>query len=143
MSAPRIPVEQRIHDKYLVDGSTGCWTWQATISGGGYGYVTVDGRQRVAHRVMYELLVGEIPAGTELDHLCRNRSCVNPAHLEPVTHRVNVRRGVGLAARNARATHCGRGHAFDEANTRIRANGSRYCRACDRARYHSAKQAAA
>lgn len=138
MSAPRIPIEDRIHGKYVVDAATGCWNWQAAISRG-YGYIAVDRRGRVAHRVMYELLVGKVPDGTELDHLCRNRRCVNPAHLEPVSHRVNVWRGAGLAAANARATHCIRGHAFDEANTRIRANGSRYCRACERARYAASK----
>lgn len=71
-----------------------CWEWTgALFQGTGYGQVWADGTTRLAHRVVYELLVGPIPVGLDLDHLCRNRSCVNPAHLEPVTRRVNVQRG--------------------------------------------------
>lgn len=85
-----------------------------------------------AHRVSYETFVGPIPAGLTLDHLCRNTLCINPAHLEPVTIKENVLRGDGPTARNARKTHCDRGHAFDETNTGPNANGGRSCRACKR-----------
>ena len=70
-----------------------CWLWTASLKDNGYGQVMVDGHNRYPHRVAWELLVGPIPAGTELDHLCRVRHCVNPRHLQPVTHTVNVRRG--------------------------------------------------
>lgn len=73
--------------------STGCWEWQASLNPKGYGNFRLDGQMTVAHRAAYLLLVGPVPEGRELDHLCRNRACVNPAHLEAVSHLVNVRRG--------------------------------------------------
>lgn len=108
-----------------------CWLWTASIHPTGYGQFQL-GR---AHRVAYELRNGPIPDGLTLDHLCRVRNCVNPDHLEPVTRKVNILRGMGLSAQRARQTHCTRGHPFDEANTHIRPNGTRRCRACDRARH--------
>lgn len=111
----------------------GCWEWQAYRNPAGYGILMVDRKPRRAHRLTYELLVGPIPAGLEIDHLCRNRACANPAHLEPVTRLENVRRGMAPAAsaeRNRAKTHCVRGHLFDEANTRITPKGYRDCRAC-------------
>lgn len=109
-----------------------CWIWQAGTNGWGYGVFTAgsrtDGtRQRVvAHRWAYEHLVAEIPAGLDLDHLCRRRNCVNPWHLEPVTRQVNTLRGIGPSAENARRETCPRGHAFD----RIDRRGTRACRTC-------------
>ena len=115
--------------------SYACWPWTGALRNG-YGQVTItrdDGRRtRYAHRVAYEFANGEIPAGMEIDHLCRNPRCVNPRHLEVVTSRENVLRGTGPSARNARKTECKRGHPFDEANTYYRSNGSRYCRECAR-----------
>ena len=87
-----------------------------------------------AHRVSYQLVVGEIPEGLTLDHLCRNPSCVNPDHLEPVTTKENILRGVSKIAQQARQTHCKRGHPFDEENTMIVRGSARQCRACNKAR---------
>lgn len=103
------------------------------------GYVTLSWRmkQRLAHRVTYEYLIGPIPEGLELDHKCRNPACVNPWHLEPVTTAVNVLRGVGPTAVNAAKAVCVRGHAFAGANLRIAMDGSRICRECCRA--HAAR----
>ena len=87
-----------------------------------------------AHRVAYELLIGPIPAGLELDHLCRNRLCVNPAHLEPVTRQTNQHRGASVSGISVRATHCPEGHPYDADNTYVRPNGHRVCRECARRR---------
>lgn len=108
-----------------------CWPWLG-MTRRGYGrFYVAKGALRSAHRISYELLVGPIPEGLELDHLCRNHSCVNPAHLEPVTHRENVLRGEGLAAKCAVKTHCSKGHPYDEANTYIEPKGKkRHCRVC-------------
>jgi hypothetical protein len=86
-------------------------------------------RQRPAHRIAYELVVAPVPAELDLDHLCRVRRCVNPAHVEPATRQVNLLRGVGHPAVNAAKTHCPKGHPFDDANT-YHWEGHRQCRAC-------------
>lgn len=114
------------------NASTGCMLFTGTLDRDGYGRLQVNGRRWVAHRAAYELAHGPIPDGLTLDHLCRVRNCVNPAHLEPVTLRENVLRGEGQSARNAVATHCHQGHPFDEANTYRRPGGGRTCRACKR-----------
>ncbi|TDD77726.1 HNH endonuclease [Actinomadura rubrisoli] len=103
-----------------------------------------DGERKnvVVHRFVYESLVGPIPEGLVLDHLCRVRACCNPAHLEPVTDRVNILRGASITAANARKTHCDHGHEFTSQNT-YRHRGRRLCRACNRdavARYAAVRK---
>jgi hypothetical protein len=111
-----------------------CWVWQGTPGDNGYGYFWYEGKKRLAHRFSYQEHVGPIPDGHEIDHLCRNRLCVNPAHLEAVIHRVNVERGTAPPARNMAAAECYMGHPFDEENTYWYPNGDRGCRKCQRRR---------
>lgn len=113
----------------------GCWLWTASVVRGGYGHFWVNGGHVYAHRYAYELLVGSIPKGLELDHVkargCIHRNCVNPDHLEPVTRLENVRRG--RENRLATRTHCKHGHEFTEANTWWKVTKwapQRVCRAC-------------
>lgn len=113
----------------------GCWEWTGPTTGNGYGRIYVLGfRERMAHRAAYALLIGPIPPGMELDHLCRNRRCVNPDHVEPVTPRENCMRGYSFGRKNADRSHCTHGHLLDEQNTYVRPNGHRDCRACIRER---------
>lgn len=118
------------------DGS-GCWMWTGAKSPLGYGAFRVSPRDlRRAHRYSYELLVGPIPEGLHIDHLCRVPSCVRPDHLEPVTLRENTARGTAwqvIAERHRAITRCPRGHEYDEQNTRRDRNGKRSCRECSRA----------
>lgn len=115
-----------------------CWIWNGSKSKD-YGRILAHGKTTLVHRVSYELLMGAIPEGLKLDHLCRTTLCVNPSHLEPVTQKENVLRGFGACAIHARKTHCLRGHEFNEVNTRIRPDGGRECRVCQRQRYHDNK----
>lgn len=119
-----------------VEIGPGCWLWTAAgaRSGNGYGRFHRDGRLLLAHRVAYEWLVGSIPDGLELDHLCRVRACVNPGHLEPVTLRENILRGESPSARNAVKSECPQGHPYDEANTYVDRTGRRHCRTCAKRR---------
>ncbi|RCG27221.1 HNH endonuclease [Sphaerisporangium album] len=140
----------RITSKFRIDAETGCWRWTGSKARGGYGQLWIAAKKgwRKAHQVTYELLIGPIPDGLELDHLChtrdrdcpggtncRHRCCVNPTHLEPVTHAENLRRGGGVerAAELRRAiTHCPQNHPYDEVNTHRNPSGSRVCRTCKR-----------
>ena len=106
-----------------------CWIWTGSKVRG-YGNIMFGGRVQRVHRVVYELLRGTIGQGLELDHLCRQHSCVNPEHLEPVTHRENVLRGNSPAAIHARQTHCDHGHRLSESNTYRYDGGRRRCRTC-------------
>lgn len=127
MSIPLPPFWHR------VEWTPGCWPWLGYLQpSAGYG---MHGR-RLAHRVAYELAVGPIPQGLELDHLCRNRGCVNPAHLEPVTHRTNALRGEGVGARNARMSGCPCGRPYDLVD-----GGKRRCRPCRYRQQNAARRA--
>lgn len=108
-------------------GADACWIWTAFCDHYGYGKFNVEAkRPAMAHRVAYEWLVGPIPDGLELDHLCRNPPCVNPAHLEPVTHSQNVRRG----KRGVRATSCRSGHPHTPDSVWLTKRGDRICKIC-------------
>ena len=108
-----------------------CWKWLGTIGSKGYGRTRWNGKYMHSHRAVYEILRGEVSPELQLDHLCRNRACVNPDHLEPVTAKVNVLRGEGLAAVNAKKTHCPKNHEYSNENTYILRN-HRYCKECSR-----------
>lgn len=124
----------RLMEGMKQDPLTGCWDWQGRPNyEGGYGRMSLRGKQYFVHRISYTLHVGPIPDGMEIDHLCRNRMCVNPSHLEAVTGRVNTYRGQGPSAINSRKTHCIRGHELVPGNLYKAAN-KRLCKACGRLR---------
>lgn len=120
------PLPERLR-RFYAEGP-GCWLWTGGVDRLGYGSLVVAHRTVRAHRAVYEANAGAIPAGMELDHLCRNKLCVNPAHLEPVTHSENLRRHY------ASVTSCPHGHRYDEANTYRDTSGKRRCRTCMRER---------
>lgn len=126
---------QEFLERVAFDSETGCWLWCGSMGDSGYGRF----RGTMAHRFSFEQFNGPIPDGQEPDHLCRVRRCVNPEHLEAVTHRENVLRGESIPAQRARLTHCFHGHPFDEINT-VRVGLGRACRICRRASNRRYKQ---
>lgn len=134
--------EERFWSK--VDKSGDCWLWTGALRSGGYGHWWANNADLLPHRYAYEVTVGPIPDGMQLDHLCRVRHCCNPAHLEPVSQRENNLRSLSPSAENAVKTHCKWGHEFTPENTYRppKKPTSRHCRACAAQRYEVKKRSA-
>lgn len=135
--SPKISELERISGR-IARADSGCWTWLGYKDPHGYGSAAIGGKMYRAHRILYTLVKGKIPDGLHLDHLCRNPSCVNPDHLEPVTAKENTARGTwhdGVMAMHQARTHCKNGHEFTPENTIWRykpssGNQTRHCRTC-------------
>jgi hypothetical protein len=127
-------------EHYSPEPNSGCWLWLGSLNrDNGYGRFYLRYKSYLAHRFSYELQNGPIQNGLVLDHLCRNTSCVNPKHLEVVTNKENILRGISPSAENKRKTHCPIGHEYTEKNTRISKTGKRSCRTCDLIRWNKRK----
>ena len=124
---------ERFWDKVEVQPND-CWIWTAYKDRYGYGSFKLKGKPIGAHRLAYQINKGEIPIDREIDHLCRNRACVNPDHLETVTHKINLLRGSTISAINIKKTYCPKGHEYNQKNTHVW-RGHRFCRICDNMRH--------
>lgn len=143
----RQSVAQRLENYIMPEPNTGCWLWTGPVDHNGYGFININYHHVRAHRAVYEVLGGKtIPIGLSLDHLCRQPSCVNPDHLEPVTHQENMARSRGKEGRRsgyylAIRTHCKNGHEFTPENTHHRpGQKARRCRMCERIHTHKENQ---
>lgn len=127
----RVRRAQRLVDQWQdfiePEPNSGCWLWIACCNGNGYGRIRVDGKTVPVHRFVYELFHEKVPAHLDMDHLCRVPRCVNPNHLEPVTHRINTLRGNSPSAACAKKTYCVHGHSLEDAYI---ISGKRKCRIC-------------
>lgn len=112
---------------YKVDKTGNCWEWIACTNNDGYGRFRLNGKPQLTHCLSYEDKFGKIPKGLELNHICRNRHCVNPDHLEAITHKENIQKGISA---NRNKTHCPQGHEYTEKNTYIHPSMKRMCRTC-------------
>lgn len=131
---------RRLNKKIVINKSTGCWDWIAAKSYG-YGCIGLGYKTYRVHRLLYAMTRGAPDPNLECDHLCRNRGCVNPEHIEMVTHRENILRGKAPQAENAKKTHCPSGHPYDDKNTIRRRRGGRDCRICNVARVRNRRNA--
>jgi hypothetical protein len=130
-----------------VNKTSGCWIWIGAINNYGYGMVQINGSKHSAHRISYEIAKGAIADNLQIDHLCRNRRCINPEHLEAITQKENLLRGETIAAKNKSKTHCPKGHPYSKKNTIMKNKGggyrSRQCRICrnekEKTKYHRKK----
>lgn len=144
-----MPIEEKLERNKHINPDTGCWEWTGQLSDDGYGLVPISrGRYGSVHRISYRLANGEIPIGLEPDHLCRNRKCFNPDHLEAVTHKVNVNRGLLPELMREKAlmqTHCKNGHPLSGENLALQGPKRKFrvCRICraerQKRRYHQRK----
>jgi len=138
----RIYKVRNIRDRFWskVNRTSTCWLWAAATDKDGYGAFMVGSkknhtkRMKKSHRISYQWAKGPIANGLEIDHICRVRECVNPDHLEAVTHRINWMRGDNHAAKNMTKTHCRKGHEYSGKNLRVNSLGKRCCKMCDRDR---------
>lgn len=122
---------ERIEEKISREPMSGCWIWTGALSGGGYAQAGINRKTVYVHRLAYEAFRGCVPAGQTIDHLCRVRCCVNPWHMEAVSPRENVLRGVSAPAMLARKTHCKYGHLLSGPNLYLMPRGQgRQCRKC-------------
>lgn len=123
---------ERLANKFTIS-QNGCWEWIAYIDNNGYGRISINSKSRLAHRVMYMITNKKLNKSLEIDHLCKNRKCINPKHLEEVEAIENTKRGDAWLY-NINKTHCRKGHQYDKDNTYIYSDGRRACRKCDRLR---------
>lgn len=136
---PADVLSARIEEKSVPEPNSGCWLWLGADVPAGYGQMWNGFRPEQAHRLSYRAAYGPIPGGAEIDHKCRTPRCVNPAHMEAVPHRENMRRSRAVVGENARKTSCKRGHVLSGDNLKITPSGARQCRECLRFHARNAK----